>query len=70
MQKIVDNFDSLTEEVMTKYAGQWIAIVNAKVIANGKSFKEVHKKAVSKYPKEKPLYGKLPEATFTAFALN
>ncbi len=70
MQKIMDNFDSLTEEVMTKYAGQWIAIINGKVIANGKSFKEVHKKAQSKYPNEKPLYGRIPEAGFTVFALN
>ena len=67
MQKIIDNFESLSEEVMTKYAGQWIAIVNGKVIANGKSFKEVHKKVQSSYSNEKPLYGWVPDAIPSIF---
>ena len=70
MQKIIDNFESLTEEVMTKYAGQWIAVVNGKVIANGSSFKEVHKKAKEKYLNEKPLFGKLPDARLSVLSID
>ncbi|MEK6873965.1 MAG: DUF5678 domain-containing protein [Nanoarchaeota archaeon] len=70
MQKIIDNFESLTEEVMTKYAGQWIAVVNGKVIANGKSFKEIYNKAKAKYPNEKPLFGKLPDARLSVLSID
>ena len=60
--KIIDLIESLSEEIISKFAGKWIAVVNNKVAAYGDSFKEVYSKARIAYPKERPLVGKLPEA--------
>jgi len=67
MQKLIDNFDSLSEEMMTKYAGKWIAVINGDVVASGKSFKEVYELVKIKHPKSKPLYGLVPEAVPLVF---
>lgn len=69
MQEIISNFESLSEEDISKYAGEWIAIVDNKVIVHGKSFKEVYEFVKEKYPKERPLIGKLPEASPVIFSI-
>ncbi|MBU3906645.1 MAG: hypothetical protein KKA64_00150 [Nanoarchaeota archaeon] len=61
MQNIISNFDAISEEIMSQYAGEWIAVVDNKVIAHSKSFKEVYNLAKENYPHKKPLMGKLPE---------
>lgn len=61
MQNIISNFESLSEEDISKYAGQWIAVIDNKIMAHSKLFKEVYEYVKSKYPKERPLIGKLPE---------
>lgn len=62
MQDIISNFESLSEEMISKFAGQWIAVINSQVVAHSRSFAEVHKIAKEKYPTERPLISKLPEA--------
>lgn len=61
MQKTVDNFESLSEEIMTRYAGEWVAVVEGKVIAHGKSFQEVYKSVKKISPFSKPLFGRVPD---------
>lgn len=63
MQDIISNFESVSEEILTRYAGEWIAVIDNKVVAHGESFKEVYDFIKENYPKERPLIGKLPEAS-------
>jgi hypothetical protein len=62
MSKAIDNFESLSEEDSTKYAGKWIAMVDGKVVCIGDSFKQVYTESKINYPKSRPLIGRLPEA--------
>ncbi len=62
MQDIISNFESLSEEESSKYAGEWIAIISNKIVVHSKSFKEVYEFIRKNYPNEKPLIGKLPES--------
>lgn len=59
---IIANFEALSENDFTKFAGEWIAVINGKVIAHSKDFKQVCKESREKFPQEKPLIGKVPEA--------
>ncbi len=70
MKNIISNFESLSEEDISKYSGKWIAIINNKVVAHSKSFKEIYEFIKNKYPNERPLMGKLPEAIPTIFSVN
>lgn len=63
MQNIISNFESLSEEILSKYAGEWIAVVDNNVVSHNKSFKEVYEYVKNNYPRERPLIGKLPEAS-------
>ncbi len=62
MKDIISNFESLAEEEISKYAGEWIAIINNEIVMHSKSFRELYEFIKKNYPKEKPLIGKLPEA--------
>jgi hypothetical protein len=70
MKEIISNFESIKEEEMTKYAGEWIAVVESKVVAHGKSFKEVYSFVKSNYPNKRPLIGKLPDSIPTILNVN
>lgn len=61
MQNIISNFESLSEEDISKYAGEWIAVINNKIVSHGESLKEVYESAKKEYPQERPLIGKLPD---------
>ena len=63
MQDIISNFESLSEEETSKYAGEWVAVIDNKIVMHSKSFKEVYNFIKKNYPNEKPLIGRLPEAT-------
>jgi hypothetical protein len=70
MQNIISNFESLSEEDLSKYAGEWIAILDGKVVIHNKSFKELYLTIKNNYPsKERPLIGKLPEAVPTVLSI-
>jgi len=62
MHNIISNFESLSEERVTKYAGEWVAVVDNIIVAHAKSFKEVYDIVKKQYPGKRPLIGKLPES--------
>jgi hypothetical protein len=62
MQNLISNFEALSEEDLSLFAGQWIAVLNEEIVAHNNSFKEVYKYVKENYPRERPLIGKLPEA--------
>ncbi len=70
IDKLIDNFEGLSEEEMSEYAGEWIAIVDGRVVAHGNSFKDVYEYAKNNYPKNKALIGKLPDAMPTILSIN
>lgn len=69
MQNIVSNFESLSEGDITDYAGEWIAIINNKIVAHSKSLREMHEFVKENFPNERPLIGKLPEAIPVTFSV-
>ena len=44
-----------------KYAGRWIAILDGRIAADGKSFRETHRKAISGRPSAVPLVIYVPK---------
>ena len=58
----MDNFESLKAEQLSKYAGEWIAVIDKKIVAHGKSFREVYNYVKKQFPNERPLIGKLPDS--------
>ena len=62
MQDIISNFESLSEEETSKYAGEWVVVIDNKIAIHSKSFKEFYNFIKKNYPNEKPLIGKLPES--------
>jgi hypothetical protein len=61
MQELISNFESLSEKEFSQYAGEWIAVVDNKVVAHSRSFKEVYEFVKNNYPNKKPLIGRIPE---------
>jgi hypothetical protein len=70
MQNIISNFESLNEEDISKYSGNWVAIIDSKVVFNSKSFKELYSYIKKNYPGQRPLIGKLPEANPTVLSIS
>lgn len=68
MQNIISNFESISEEHASKYAGEWVAVIDNMVVAHGKSFREVYEKAKKQFPDKRPLIGKLPESMPIVFS--
>ena len=64
MQSVSKNFDSLSDEEFSMYAGKWIAVIDGKVVISGNSFKEVYSKVKEKYKGKRPLVGKVPVANY------
>lgn len=58
--KISPEFDFFVHNPLTKYEGMYVAILGRKVIAFGKSAKEVWEKAIKRNPKKLPMLAKLP----------
>ncbi|MBI2629797.1 hypothetical protein HYW76_01720 [Candidatus Pacearchaeota archaeon] len=69
MENIAIDFDSLSEEILTRYAGEWVAIINGEVICHGKSFKDVNECCKTLIIKNKPLIGKLPENSLSVLSV-
>ncbi|MFQ6119328.1 MAG: DUF5678 domain-containing protein [Methanosarcinales archaeon] len=45
---------------LSKYAGEWIATIDQKVVSHGKDAEVVYMEAKNKYPDKKPSLAKLP----------
>jgi len=54
-------FDFFVHNPLTKYEGSYVAILGRKVIASGKSAKEVWSEARKRYPKSLPTIAKIPK---------
>lgn len=61
LKEINSNFESLTVQDMSKYAGQWIGVVKGNIVANHNTMQEVQKEIEQRFFKEKALIGKVPE---------
>ena len=59
----MDNFEYFVKTDLSKFVGNWVAILNNKIIASGKNFKEVAEKADKAFPNQKPLFTKVPKKT-------
>ena len=46
---------------MSKYIGQWVAILDNKVVSSGTSLKEVYTKALEIANGREPLFARVPE---------
>jgi len=69
-RQIITNFESLSEGDLTKYSGQWVAIIEGSVVENNKSFKELHKSVKEKHPGKRALMGKIPELIPTILSID
>ncbi|PIN78138.1 hypothetical protein COV15_00565 [Candidatus Woesearchaeota archaeon CG10_big_fil_rev_8_21_14_0_10_34_12] len=69
MKNIINNFDSVSEEIMTNYAGEWIAVGDGKVILHSKSLKDVNSFTKTNYPKKRALIGKITEANLSVLSI-
>lgn len=61
LKELNSNFESLTTEDMTDFAGQWVGIIKEKIISKHNTMQQVQKEIKRKFPKEKALIGKIPE---------
>ena len=68
MRSIMSNFESLSEEDASKYAGKWIAVIDRRVVIYGNSFKEVYNEVKKQFPNKRPLIGKFPESVPIVFS--
>lgn len=46
---------------LSKYIGEWIAIVDNAIVAHGNDVKKIYEEAKAKYPKKRPLITRVPE---------
>jgi hypothetical protein len=54
------NYEWYIKADTQKYAGEWIAIVEQKVVASGNDAEKVYRQAKAMYPKKKPSIAKVP----------
>lgn len=59
MKKEYEFLVKSSKNISKKYKGEWIAVVEDKIVAHGKNFKEVAKKA--KKISTHPVFDKIPQ---------
>lgn len=55
------NYSAFMDLDVKDYAGLWIALVEGKVVASKKTFREAYAGAKNLSPGKKPLFAKIPE---------
>lgn len=70
MQNIINNFEALSEKDFSDYAGEWVAVLNGKIVAHDRIFKIVYEFIKRNFPKEKPLLGRIPERIPMVLSVN
>ncbi len=55
---------------VSKYADEWVAIVDRKIVAHDKSAKKTYDEAKKKYPKKSPLITRVPGKSAMIFMLS
>lgn len=61
LNKINSNFESIPKQVSKELQGKWVAILNGKIIANNKSFKELFDLIKNKGLDKKVLFHRFSE---------
>jgi hypothetical protein len=63
MASVVTEHEWLVDhhEEAEKHSGRWIAILDGKIIADGKGFEQAYKKAEAKHPDTTPLVVYIPK---------
>lgn len=54
------SYDYFMKADVKPYVGEWIAIVDNKIVSHSKSVKKVYKDAKEKYPNKRPLITRVP----------
>ena len=57
----IKNYNYFLKADLSEYIGNWIAICEGKIVANGLNLKNVFNEAKIKCPSKKPLVIKVPE---------
>ena len=60
MGKAKGGYEFYLKADVSRYAGEWLAIVGTEIVAHGKTVKEALAEAERKYPKEKILMAWAP----------
>lgn len=60
-QKMSPEFDYFIHHPLTKYEGQYVAILGKKIVSSGKTATAVWNKAKKRYPKSLPTLAKVPK---------
>ncbi len=63
-------FDFFIQADLSRFAGQYIAIVGEKVVASGSNAQAVWQKAKRRFPSSTPTLGKLPRAETLVLCLR
>ena len=57
----MNNFDYFVNSDLSDFVGSWVAILDGKVVASGKNFREVAERVDKEFPKKKALLTRVPE---------
>lgn len=57
----MDNYSFYMKTNLEKYLGEWVAIVDEKLVSHGKSAKDVYREAKEKYPDKTPFLTCVPK---------
>ncbi len=58
---MADPYAYYIEADLSAYTGEWVAIVNDKVVSHSRDIKKAYREAKEKYPDKRPLLAKVPE---------
>ncbi|MFA6329477.1 MAG: DUF5678 domain-containing protein [Candidatus Micrarchaeia archaeon] len=57
----MDNYDFFLKTDLSEHMGEWVAIVDQKIVASGKSFKKVYAEARKFHPDKTPFLSCVPD---------
>ena len=64
---IEKNYNSYLQMDLSRFIGQWVAILDSTIISNGKELKKVYKEAKELSKGRKPLFVHVPENDFVLY---
>ncbi|MBS3060458.1 MAG: hypothetical protein J4432_03030 [DPANN group archaeon] len=56
------NYEAFMKQDVSEYSGQWIIIINQKVVKHGTELQLILKQVQKEYPKQKPLIARIPSS--------
>ncbi len=59
-ETVLKNYEFYAQADLSKYAGEWVAIINSQIVAHGKNLKEILTKAKQANPDLTPFITKVP----------